>query len=308
MFLKTLVAEYILQRYGVTVPCGNGILDRLEEPSEAELEDSFQKYAGPVKAPRADTDAYRILGTRDVDGFRTNTTFRLEAASVAAAAKARGVTVTAYMTAALIVATCRIQEARVRRPGRYRPVKVCIPVNLRKLFPSVTLRNFVLYASPGIDPRLGDYTFDEICKIVHHQMQLQITPKRMAAMIATNVGDEKPFLLRATPLFLKNIVMKMIFDAVGEKKTCFSLSNLGVVVTPPAFSAYVERLDFVLGVQSNGPYNTSLITYNGQMNLNVIRNIKEPLLERELHRVLKEQGLRVRVESNARKENGNVLY
>ena len=300
VFLKTLVAEYLYQKHGVKVSPGDGILDRLEEPDEAELEDSFIRYAGKRPLSRADTTAFKITGERVVDGFKTNTTFILDAKTVAAEAKKRGVTVTAYLVAALMLATVNIQKKRVRRAKKWRPVKVLIPVNLRKLFPSRTLRNFVLYATPGIDPRMGEYSFDELCEIVHHQMKLQITDKQMAGMIATNVNSERSLILRATPLFLKNIVMKLIFNAVGEKKSCFSFSNLGLVSLPKALSAYVERLDFVLGVQASAPYNTSLITYNGKMNLNVIRNIHEPVLERALYEVLRDLSLCPTVESNTR--------
>ena len=302
VFLKTLVAEYLYQKYGVKVPTGNGILDRLEEPNDAEFEDSFFKYAGPHKASRADTNAYRISGKREEDGFRTNTTLILDADAVKEQAKKQGITVTAYLVAAMMLATSRIQSARVRNPRRYKPVKVLIPVNLRKLFPSETLRNFVLYATPGIDPRLGDYTFDEICHTVHHQMQLMITKKGMAAMIATNVGSEKPLLLRIAPLFLKNIVMKLVFNAVGERKSSFTFSNLGVASVPKEFERYVDRLDFVLGVQASAPYNLSAVTYRGKLYLNVIRNIREPILEYELYRVLRELGIDVTAESNTRGE------
>ena len=300
IFLKTLIAEYLYQKYGTKTPVGNGILDRLEEPDEEELEDCFPKYAGAHAVSRADTTAFRITGEREADGFKTNTTFILDAAAVAGEAKKRGVTVTAYLTAALIQAADRIQRRRVRNARRWRPVKVLIPVNLRKLFPSRTLRNFVLYATPGIDPRMGEYSFDELCDIVHHQMKLQITKKNMAAMIATNVNSERSLFLRAMPLFLKDFVMKMIFNAVGEKKSCFSLSNLGAVITPPEFSAHVERLDFVLGVQASAPYNASLISYAGKMNLNIIRNISEPVLERALYHVLRELDIHPVVESNIR--------
>ncbi len=304
VFLKTLVAEYIYQRYGVKVPTGEGILDRLEEPSAEELEDSFFKYAGPQKASRSDTDAFRIKGRREVDGYKTETTFLLQADAIKEEAKRRGVTVTAFTAAVLATALIRVQEARVPRRSRRKPIKVLIPVNLRKLFPSRTLRNFVLYATPGVDPRLGDYTFDELCGILQKQMQLQITEKQMAAMIATNVGSEKPLVLRLCPLFLKNIVMKWVFNAVGERKSSLSFSNLGVVKTPEEFSRYTERLDFVLGVQSSAPYNTSAITYGSSMHLTVIRNMSEPVLEREIYAVLRELGIRAAVESNTRgKEN-----
>ena len=300
VFLKTLIAEYIYQKHGVKVPVGNGVLDRLEEPSESEMEDSFFKYAGPKTASRADTDALKLSGERETDGYKTNTTFMMDAAAVAAEAKKRGVTVTAYLATILIVASMRVQEQTVRNSKKHKPIKILIPVNLRKMFPSNTLRNFVLYATPGIDPRLGTFEFDEICKIVYHQMNLQITPKNMAAMIAANVSSEKQMILRVAPLFIKNIVMKLIFNAVGERKSCFSFSNLGVVNMPEEFSSRVARMDFVLGVQSSAPYNTSAITYGGKLHLNVIRNVKEPVLESRLYGVLREQGIHVTVESNTR--------
>lgn len=66
---------------------------------------------------------------------------------------------------------------------RQKPVKVLIPVNLRKLFPSESLRNYVLYVTPGVDPKLGDYTFEEVLKTVYHQMGVELTSKKLAAKV-----------------------------------------------------------------------------------------------------------------------------
>ena len=43
VFLKTLLKEYISEKYNVTVPEGYGMLNVLDEPTPAELEDSFLK-------------------------------------------------------------------------------------------------------------------------------------------------------------------------------------------------------------------------------------------------------------------------
>ena len=104
------------------------------------------------------------------------------------------------------------------------------------------------------------------------------------------------------PLFLKNIVLKIVFNIVGERKSCFSFSNLGAVNMPEEFTRYVDRIDFVIGVQAASPYNMSLISYKGKSYLNVIRNMKEPVLERELYDTFKALGLHVSVESNTRNE------
>ena len=302
IFVKTLTAEYLYQKYGVSVPHGNGVLDRLEEPSERELEDSFVKNAGEYPTPRKDEDSFRITGKREVDGFRTNTTFIVDPDFVKNEAKKRGVTVTVYMTAILIEASRRIQEQRVANPAKYKPIKVFLPVNLRKMFNSETMRNFILYAMVGIDPRLGEYEFDDLCQIVAAQMKQQMTRRNMQAMIKTNVQSEQSLFIRAVPLFVKNIIMKAIFNAVGEKKSCFSFSNLGLVDLPEEYTRYVKRMDFVLGSQAEAPYNVSALTYEGKMYLNVTRNASEPVLEREIYQVLRERGVPHSVESNSRRK------
>ena len=309
IFVKTLTAEYLYQKYGIRVPIGNGILDRLEEPTPEEMEDSFLKYAGDYPASRKDSDAYIISGKREVDGFRTNTTFIIDPDFVKREAKDRGVTVTVYMTAVLIEAARRVQESRVSTPKKYKPIKVCVPVNLRKMFKSETMRNFVMYTTPGIDPKLGEYSFDDLCQIVAAQIKQQMTKRNMSAMIRTNVDSEKNPFLRVVPLFIKNIVMKMVFNAVGEKKSCFTFSNLGVISVPDEYSQNVKRMDFVLGSQAMAPYNVSAVTYGGKMYMNVTRNTREPVLEREIYEVLKLRNVPHCVESNSRgKEKGNVLY
>ena len=300
IFLKSLLAEYLYQKHGIKVSNTCGVVDRLEEPTEEEMEDSFQKYAGKVKHPRRERTAFKIVGKPEPDGFRTNTTFIMDAAQLSAEAKKCGVTVTSYFIALLIYTNLRIQERLVPYPQKRRPVKILVPVNLRNLYPSKTLRNFVLFTTPGVDPRYGEYTFEEICKIVYHQMSLEVTPKKMSARIATNVGNENNKVLKAAPLFLKNMIMKLAFNAVGEKKSTFTLSNMGVVKMPPELEEHVTRVDVLLGVQSKAPYNSAVVTYGGKTYLNIIRNIKDSILERELYETFKELGIKVVAESNSR--------
>ena len=52
IFLKNLVAEYLEQRHGISIPFEHGIIDRKAAPSEEELEDSFLKYAGSIPKSR----------------------------------------------------------------------------------------------------------------------------------------------------------------------------------------------------------------------------------------------------------------
>lgn len=301
IFLKSLLAEYIEQRYGISVPNECGILDRLEEPDEEELEDSFVKYSGGAGASRYSSSVYKIKYTREKDDYRHLTTFMLSSDAAIETARRHGVTLTTFLCAAMLLALQRIQNDQQPNKRKQRPIRVVVPVNLRRLFPSKTLRNFVHVVMPEIDPRLGDYEFDEILKTVHHQLGLEVTAKNMRAKFTPNVNAEISPLLRIMPLFTKNIVMKMIYDTVGERTNCLNLSNLGEVRLPESVRKYVTRFDFVLGLQASKPNNCGMLSYDGTLYMNFIRNTVEPCLEFEFYRVLRELGLSVKVESNQRR-------
>ena len=300
IFLKTLLAEYLSEKYGINVPAEKGVLGRLEEPDEEELEDSFLRYAGDVAASRAESTAYHLSGTPEKDGYKNLVTMMVPVDRVRACARQYGVTVTELLCAAMMQAILNLQAEKVRDPRRRKPVKVLVPVNLRSLFPSRTLRNFASYITPELDPRMGECSFEELCGEVHHRMGLENNRRTMRAKFAANVASEKSPVLRVMPLFIKNIAMKAVFDAVGECKSCLCLSNLGNVQLPEAMAPYVRRMDFIIGVQAAAPHNCGVVTWNGTMYINCIRSIREPELEMYFYRVLRQLGLHVKVESNQR--------
>ena len=298
IFLKSLVAEYLQQKYGVHIPAENGVLGRLEEPSESELEDSFQKYSGKITASRQENTAWHMSGTPELGGFLNLTCFEVSVKDILDKAHEYKVSLTTFLCAAMMMALQKLQMEKVPNINKRKPIKVLLPVNLRNLFPSRTLRNFALYTTPEILPRLGEYSFEEICDIIVHWMGRDITKKQMSMKIAANVNSEKLMAVRVMPLFIKNIVMKTIFDIVGESKSCLSLSNLGAVKLPDEMMDYVDRLDFILGVQATAPYNCGVLSFKDKLYINFIRNIKEPELEYYFHKVLQEMGVEVLVTTN----------
>ena len=300
IFLKSLLAEYLSEKYGLTVPAEKGVLGRLEEPAEEELEDSFARYAGDVKLSRREATAYHLSGTPEPDGYKDLITMMIPADKLRDCAKGFGVSVTELLCAAMMQAILDLQAEKVPRRAARKPVKVLLPVNLRTLFPSATLRNFASYITPEIDPRMGDCSFDELCQLVHHKMGMENNRRTMRAKFAANVASERSPVLRVMPLFIKNLAMKAVFDTVGECKSCLCLSNLGRVELPEVMTPYVTRLDFIIGVQARAPHNCGVVTWNGTAYINCIRSIREPELELAFYRVLHRLGLPVKVESNAR--------
>ena len=316
MFAKNLAAEYTRLRYGAKVLPEGDIRDLEEEVPEEELTDSFQNQAGPVAAPRDDYHVFHLTGERETDQFLHLTCGILEADQLVRKAKEKGVTLTAYLTAILLWCIMDIQYERlhiekpeeegplslkeIRRRRKMRPVKVQIPVNLRKLYGGCTMRNFVAVVNIGVDPRMGYYTLEELYGIVHHQMQLGITPKNMRAIFTPNVNSEQNVLLKVVPLPIKDLILRIVFDTVGESVSTTCLSNLGRVELPEAMAPYVERVEFILGPQSRAPYNCSMTSWKGRTYIEMVRNSIEPELEQRFFRTLVKEGLHVKIENNDR--------
>ncbi len=298
VFLKNLVAEYLEQKYNINIPLENGIVSRKDLPTEEELEDCFPKNAGAVSASRQDTNAWHMYGEPQRDGFLNLTCFSMSVKQALDMAHKYHSTLTVFMSAVMMKALLNLQNEKNPNIRAQKRIKLLIPINLRPLFSCKTLRNFAMYTIPELDPRLGEYSLDEICKVIQHKMGSEFTKKHMSSVIATNVNDEKNPLVRIIPLPIKNVVMKAIFDSVGEKKSCLTLSNIGQVKVPEVMSRYIKRFDFILGVQAAAPYNCGMLSFGDTIYINFIRNVKDAELERHFFAVCQGLGLSTTVQSN----------
>ncbi len=295
VFLKTLVAQY-LRRRGIDIPKSDGILDIHDQPEAEEVEDAYGRLPSGFKAKRKEKRAYHLPNTREIYHTLHFVTARISVESLKKAAKPLGVTITEYLTAVMVYVIYQVQQS-----GKYdkkSPVKVSVPVNMRSFFPSKTLRNFSFFINPGIDPRLGIYSFEEVLQLTHYYMRYHLNEKFLVAGIATNVASERNVFIRICPLFLKNLIINGIFKRVGESGVSATITNLGAMALPKEMRPYVEHAEVILGPASKGRCNCSAISLGDEMTLTFSRNIRESTLEREVLRFLVKAGIPVLVESN----------
>lgn len=85
------------------------------------------------------------------------------------------------------------------------------------LFPSKTLRNFITMIYPGIDPRLGEYTFEEIVTQVHNYMRYYLNEKLLRGDITTNAETQRNPFIRVVPLFIKDLVVRQFYTKIQDK-------------------------------------------------------------------------------------------
>lgn len=294
--LRTLTAVY-LRLQGHDIPDGNGVLNIQEMPDPEELEDAYLRYASSqVTRPRSQGKAYRIRGHREP--FYTLNIIHglLSTEDVLQKAHTYGVSVTEYLNAVMLWAL--LEKQKNDRAFRQKPVALALPVNLRSFFPSKTLRNFINMVYPSIDPRMGEYTFEEIVTQVHHYMRYYINNKFLNADITTNTAIlQKPFV-RIAPLFLKDIVVRQFYIRVQDRQSTAGLTNLGVVQIPDEMRPYIERFDALMGQPFSPRSNCAIISCGNVLSISFTSSIIETDVERYFFRKLVKDGLHVKIDTN----------
>ncbi len=295
-YVQTLLEKYLELKHGVYTDRSERIVDWEVAPSEEELEDSFFKNSPGFGAGRKEENSYKLHGSKEKNHFRRLICGTVDASCLKAAAKKYHCTITVYLAAVMAKSIMAIQ-AQERVLKHQKPVKVTLPVNLRRFFNSRTLRNFALALNVGVDPRFGTYSVQDLCDTISHQLSSKATAQYLAGMIGANVLPQQNLLLRLTPLPLKNLVMGMVYSA-EESKGSINISNLGLVKLPASVAGYVDSMDFIIGPQRSYPNNCSVVTCNGKTRINMISMITESELERRFFSALVEDGVPVEIESN----------
>ncbi|MBN1247909.1 MAG: hypothetical protein JXC32_09645 [Anaerolineae bacterium] len=296
VFLKTLVGQY-LRLDGTDIPATHGVLDCGQPPRPAEAADDFRAFAGQSPPTRRrKRHAYHVSGTKLPHHDINIITGTVPVGAVRAESKRHGVSITEYLTSVYLTVFNDIQKTESRHSRR--PVRVQVPVDLRRFYPSETLRNFASYVGPTIDPTHGDYTFEEILSSVHHYMRYEITAKHLRSRVATNIRTERNLLIRMLPLFVKNRAISVGYQLSGPAIYTSVLSNLGVIEIPPEMAAHVEMFDFLLGPSRVANVDCAILGYDNQLRINFTRVIEEPAVERGFFTFLIKQGIPVKVESN----------
>lgn len=294
--LRTITAVY-LRLQGHEIPDTMGVLDIHEQPSPGELEDAYMKYASAkICPPRSQGSAYRVRGTPEPRNTLNIICGVIPVDQLLQITRKYKVSVTEYLNAVLLYAL--MQKQKSDKVLREKPLKLALPVNLRSFFPSDTLRNFITMVYPAIDPRMGDYSFEDILLQVHHYMRYYINDKFLNADITTNALTQQNFLIRIVPLFVKDFVVKRFYTRVQDCQSSAGLTNLGIIRLSEEMQQHVERFDVLMGQPFSARTNCAIVSYQNTLTINFASGIKETDVERFFFRKLVEDGIPVKIETN----------
>ena len=294
-FLGTLLTRYLELR-GVPVDDWSPFFDPSTPLSAEEYEDAHNRFFDP-RAPRPahHARAWQLPGTPE-HRYRV-ITGRMPVSEVLERARAHGASLTEYLGAIYLFSMMQIRERR-ERDGELvgaSVVRLEVPVDMRRFFPSKTMRNFALYASPEIDVSLGGYDFETVVKRVHHSLGMQIDARDLGRQIGRNVRAERHPLIRAAPLFVKDFILSVSYRRIGENAYSGVISNLGRIAVPAAVEPYVESFGFLLNPSYGMKVNCTVLSFRDSLDVSFGSIIASRELERLFFTRLAAEGVRVTV-------------
>lgn len=292
--LKSICFTY-LKLMGLEVDDEGLILTEQTEIRLEELEDSFIKNYDPsIKDNRSSGSALHFVGTPYEDSWLAVIKGIINVKQLKEVCEKYQCTVTEFLGAAIIY-SAYTSPAVLEKKNK--PFKLFVPVNLRRFFPTQSLRNFSLFVRSEVSFD-QDLTFESILQKVKEDFSEQIQKEKLQAQIVSNVKIEKNIFMRITPLLIKELVLKIGYKTWGEDPNSLSFSNLGLVKLPKSMNKYVKRINFTSGTSKNSLIGIGVVSYNDSLVISISSAMVERDFQITLFRFLASQGLDIVIETN----------
>ena len=292
-FIKCLVAEY-LRLTGINAVNDGSLLSLSDNPKASEIANEF------ANVTRSKNNS-GLINKRAVqmNGKLTKSPcrflhFKMNTQKLKEVAKLHNANVTTYVLALMFIAG---KYATEQFDG---DMSIQVPVNMRKYYPSETLRNFSMYCGIRI-PLNKDLVFDELILDISNQLNEKASKEMMSEMLTST--EKLINSIRFIPLIIKTPIAKLMHGVLGDLAFSNTLSNLGVIEMPKEYLNEIESMDFVLGTAVVNRAGCGLITCNGVTTLSITKRTIDPSFEEKLYELLTKHGIDVEVEGSDIYEN-----
>lgn len=288
---STLAAEYLHLRYGIQIPTGYPVFDLNEEAKWEETDDSYLKYADAKPLHMPSRYSYQLPGSDPKCGPVHRETLVFPVEKLLRVSRKYGVSITALLSAIMASSIMELQYSR-KEKKRF-PVRIMVPIDLRKIFPSKTLRNFILYALPTMEISEHGCSIQDLSRSFSRQIKAHLEKENLGGIIAYNVKTQKLPIYRLLPSRVKCALMKLAYTFFGESNSSLTMTNLGNMALPEVMVPYVKSIILTMMPRVRSPYNCGMYSYNGNFYINLCRfpyhSALEDIFTRKLNQVLSEE-------------------
>ena len=291
-FLRELTYQYLRIRY----PQLSGEMDdRLCDDTSLDTEDSYLKnYKKAGKKTYKSVPAVHMKGERLVRGELGTIHGYMSVKQLKEKAKELGMSINEYLSGIFVYS---IYKGYLHENTSKKPIVLCVPVNLRPFFESMTTRNFFAMASASFLPEKEKYERQEVMKLVQKELKKQITQENLERMIAYNVSNQKNYALRVVPLFLKKPAIKFVY-LTSAKATTTTITNMGRMVVDKAYEPYIKRFQIILSPSVGQNTKATVCSYGDELTFTFSSLLKDTSVQKVFFRSLVEDGIEVEIETN----------
>ena len=269
---------------------------RIKRKFDISTEDSYIKnYNKKAKGNNSSRKAYKLGGRKIKLGAISAIHEIIDLDQLKQEAKKYEATITQYLTAVLIYA---IYQANYLKYKGKKPIKVCIPVNLKKYFPSNTISNFFSYITVEAEMKKNNLdTFHKILDFVKKDFTKRLTPEEIQKTMSGNVKlGTNPFI-KLIPLVVKKPIVRLSYLEI-RKYTTTTFSNIGRIGIIGKYQKYIEDFLMLIAPEPVEKIKCSACSFENHIVFTFTSILDDCAIEKEFYQFLKEKNINVKIESN----------
>ncbi len=284
--LKILVNNYLVLKYNLDIK-----VNETDSSLDEKIEDSFDKYYSKNKSPNVNNkNIYKYkkikLTNNRINFYEVHTSTK----KVLELAHKHNATVTSYLLGVLIY--CIKEEMKTRELSKN--IKIDIPVDLRTIYKSSTLKNFFTLANIVYKVPSKNTSVEDIIKYVKNYLKENLIEEKLAPRINKMESFEKLMAARLLPLLIKEIGINVI-DNFTKRLNTTVLSNLGPISFPKKCENYIESISCLTSTEG---FQFTVISYKDDFCIGISSRYYHNNIVKNFIRYLKSQDLDILVNTN----------
>ncbi len=272
--------------------------------AEYTIEDSYIKnYDKKVKDKHSLKKAYCLKGRKISLGAISAIHEIIDLDILKKETKKQECTVTQYLTAVLVycIYKANFQKNNKKNATLKKPIKICVPVNLKRYFSSKTINNFFSYITVEANTKEliknKELDFDKILTIVKEEFKEKLTEKEIQKTMSSNVKlGINPFI-KTIPLILKKPIVRISYKEI-RKYTTMTFSNIGRIGIIGKYQKYIEHFLMLMSPDPVEKIKCSACSFENEIVFTFTSILNNCNIEKEFYEFLTKKGIKSSIESN----------
>ncbi|MCI8759776.1 MAG: hypothetical protein HFJ34_01390 [Clostridia bacterium] len=293
-FFKEIIYTYLELRYKEVLSDDQRRVRKIDYDYDAE--DSYMKnYDKKAKSNASGKKAYVLKGNKIPLGAISAIHEIIDLEGLKKESKKHGATITQYLTAVLL--NCIYQENYIKNKGK-KPIKICIPVNLKKYFPSKTMSNFFSYITIEAQMKKdGLDTFEKMLDFVKRDFSKRLTEEEIIKTMSANVKIGNNPFIRPIPLLIKKAIVRLSYIEI-RKYTTTTFSNIGRIGMIGKYKDYIDYFLMLIAPEPVEKIKCSSCTFENKVVFTFTSILQDNRIEKRFYEFLKDKGIKIQIESN----------